>query len=355
MKSEKLIRRPSLFAAWNHFWFEPMDAWALHVLRISTGTLLLFWLLTFMGSEVALFGLNGVFDLQAYQDVGQLPNGSPVPLGWSLIYSIGTNNGLVQAFYWCSIVIALLYTLGIATRLTSILVWVITISFSINPAIRYGADSILVIFTFYIMLGYLFISQRSGSMSLAERIFGSLHGSIWQWFSKSATPSETKWSVAANLAVRLFQVHFAIIMVTTGLHKLQFGDWWAGVAFWYPTHPPMETTFESIQASPATIQLYLVVITLAQYLMLAWQLAFPFFAWKSSLRWLLLLGGVIGWIGQIAIFGLPLFGPFVFVGCLSFLQPHEWRNLLGRFSRSDTTSVQQSSSPRRTPQPAVRT
>ena len=47
-------------------------------------------------------------------------------------------------------------------------------------------------------------------------------------------------SIAANLTVRLVQVHFAIVLVVSGLHKLQFGDWWSGVAWWYPLNPPFE-------------------------------------------------------------------------------------------------------------------
>ena len=41
--------------------------------------------------------------------------------------------------------------------------------------------------------------------------------------------------------MRLLQVHFAVVVVTSGLHKLQFGDWWAGLASGIPLHPPFET------------------------------------------------------------------------------------------------------------------
>ena len=70
---------------------------------------------------------------------------------------------------------------------------------------------------------------------------------------------------------------------------------------------------------------YFFFLSLAQYAVLAWQFAFPFFAWKRNFRVLLIGGGVIAWIGSVFIFGLPLFGPFTLLGCLSYLTPEEWR------------------------------
>ena len=35
-------------------------------------------------------------------------------------------------------------------------------------------------------------------------------------------------------------------------------------------------------------------------------------------------GGLIIWAGAFFVFRLPLFGPFVLLGCLSFLRPNEW-------------------------------
>ena len=37
-------------------------------------------------------------------------------------------------------------------------------------------------------------------------------------------------SVAANVALRLFQVHFCIIYINSGMSKLQGAAWWNGEA-----------------------------------------------------------------------------------------------------------------------------
>ena len=60
-------------------------------------------------------------------------------------------------------------------------------------------------------------------------------------------------------------------------------------------------------------------------MVLAWQLAFPLFAWRPKWGRVLLLGGAaIYWGGVYFLFKLPEFGPFVFLASLSFLSPEEW-------------------------------
>src|SRR5439155_26955419 len=97
----------------------------------------------------------------------------------------------------------------------------------------YDADALLVCLAFYLMLGHLFAGQRRADLSPLARLFGELPA--WLRRRKEEDPQP---SLAANLALRLLQVHFALIVVTAGLHKLQFGDWWGGVAYWYAVYPP---------------------------------------------------------------------------------------------------------------------
>jgi hypothetical protein len=61
--------------------------------------------------------------------------------------------------------------------------------------------------------------------------------------------------------------------------------------------------------------------------MLAWQVGFPLFAWKPRWRFLLVGGAVIGWLGMVFVYRLPLFGPAILIGCLGYLTPAEWQRL----------------------------
>ncbi len=128
------------------------------------------------------------------------------------------------------------------------------------------------------------------------------------------------------------QVHFAIVVATSGVHKLQFADWWAGAAYWYPLHPPMLMDAGKLAAEKIHGDMTLFVLSVAGYCALAWQLAFPLFAFRKRLRVLLLAGGIVGWIGAAWLYGEPTFGPLYALACLTYLTPAEWRWLTDRVS-----------------------
>lgn len=327
MNTSHVTERPGHRCAWTSFWFTPRDPAGLHALRLVSGLLFLTWLLTLAGQRQAFFGLDGWFDRQAYREASRLPGGPPTPLGWSALYLAGSSPALLNAVYWGSVAILALFTLGVAPRLTAVLTWVVVASFTASPAAGFEADYLLGILAFYLMLGYLLLGQWDGSRSLTARLLGPANA----WFSGPWSPARP--SYAANLAVRLLQVHFAAIVCVSGLHKLQFGDWWAGVAFWYPLHPPFETTPDALRARMAEGTSYLVTLSLMQYVALAWQIGFPAFAWRRSWRFVVLAGGVFGWLGSVFLYAQPLFGSVYLIGCLSYLASESWRALVSWSAR----------------------
>jgi len=321
------LSRQPWYEPWSRFWFNPVDPIGMHVLRLMTGLLLLLLLLPLAGQADALFGLAGWIDREALQAAADPNEGLP-PLGWSVLYLAGDSAALIQVIYWASIVVVALFTLGLAVRVTAVLSWVVVVSFLSNPAIAYDADFLLLIPTFYLMIGYVFYGQFSRDASILDRILGPRDAIVDRLFVRGGASEES--SHAANFAVRLFQVHFALVMVASLLHKLNMAEWWSGVAFFYPLHSPYGTTRDDLIALAPSSAGYFFMLSLAQYLVLAWQFAFPFFAWKRSFRILLLGGAVAAWIGNMFIFGLPLFGPFVLIACLNYLTPAEWRGIQNR-------------------------
>jgi hypothetical protein len=321
--SNDLARRLySPVRAWQRFWFTPARPAALHAVRLLAGLLFLAWLLPLAGHVGALFGLDGWFDAQAYREAGRLAD-APAPLGWSLLYLAGNSRALLDTLYGLSLLVLALFTLGVVPRLTAPLAWVVVASFLANPAARADGDELLAVLALYLAAGYLLFGLR-------QRLTGPAF--VWPLGGRRADRSPP--SYAANLALRLLQVHLAVVVVVSGLHKLQFGDWWAGVAYWYPLHRPFETTPEMIRARAAGAGGYLFLLSLAQYAALAWQLTFPFFAWRRAWRPVLLAGGALGWLGAALLYREPLFGPALFVGCLSYLTPEEWLALRGLAGRA---------------------
>jgi hypothetical protein len=327
-----LVGLPGFVRSWLQFWFTPVDPVGLHAVRFLAGVLFIFWLLPFAGNLDAFFGPDGWLDLQAIAEMrtqsatGQLTAGPREMPGWSILDLAGGDPTLLTVVYGLCLGVLVLFTLGLWTRLTSVLTWVIVVSFMANPAIAFDADFLLVMLAFYLMVGYVLLGLRTQRLSGASLLLGSR--ATWLLGHSSAGAVR---STAANLALRLLQVHLALILFLSGLHKLQFGEWWRGVALWYPLHPAFETSIVSARASALVSFFYLALLSLVGYGVLAWQIGFPFFAWRRGWGWrgLLLSGAVLGWLGCSFVYRLPLYGPALFIGSISFLSAVEWHTLLG--------------------------
>ena len=121
--------------------------------------------------------------------------------------------------YLAMMVVLALFTVGLWTRITSILSLVVVISF-VNrvPEALFGLDKLNTVLTIYLAIGP---SGRALSIDrwLARR-------------KKPGLPAAPGTSVGANFALRLIQVHMCIIYMFAGLSKLQGVAWWNGTAMW---------------------------------------------------------------------------------------------------------------------------
>jgi hypothetical protein len=325
------------------FWFTPADIIGLGLIRFLAGLLFIAWLLPFAGQVQAVFGLQGWFDAQAYteaaglQAIGASRLGDPTrlsevtlkPASWSILYLCAANPTALEAAYWVSLAIVALFTLGFWTRLTALASWLVVASFTASPVTNYEGDTLLAILAFYLMVGYLLLGQRQKDLPLTQRLFGSAPAWLFRRPLDHSPLTASHRSVGANLALRLLQIHLAIVFVTSGLHKLQFGDWWAGLALWYPVFPPFGTTLDQIRSHAPHAMSYLTILSIGAYAILAWQIGFPLFAWRPRLRVVLLGGAAIGWLGTAFLFKMPIVGPAILIGCLSFLTPTEWHRIAG--------------------------
>src|SRR5262249_50899508 len=172
---------------WVRFWFTPADPIGLHWVRVFAGLVFLFWLLPFAGQLDAFYGAQGWIDSEAYYEMSRadqrlqailsgaeqgIPPQPVPPRGWSLLYLVWNDSGMLHAFYWGSLAVILLFTLGLCTRVTSVLTWMIVVSFLANPVLRFEAEFLLVIVAMYLMVGYGLQGLWTRRLSPAEKIFG---------------------------------------------------------------------------------------------------------------------------------------------------------------------------------------
>jgi hypothetical protein len=312
------------------FWFTPSDPVGLHALRVLVGLLALCWLLPLAGQQQELFGLGGWFDRAAYNEAARLPDGPAQPFAWSVLYVCGSDPTRLAVAYWAAVAVLTLFTVGLWPRPLALLSWVVVVSFTASPAVVGDVDPLLGVLTFYLIVGYVLTGQRARGQPLAARLLGPRLA--WRYGAGEA-------SVGANVALRLLQVHLAVVVFVSGLHKLQFGDWWAGVALWYPLHPPFEMTAEQAQRLAPEVAGQVTLLSLAGYLTLAWQLGFPCFAWRPRWRPVLFGGAALGWLGTALVYDLPLLGPALVVGCTAYLTAAEWHRLLWLLARVPGSSA----------------
>lgn len=315
---------------WRQFWFAPADPIGMHAIRVMFGLMAVAWLISFFGHQRALLGIDGWADRQTYREIQDAMNfgdGPPVPLGWSLTF-LATTPTATDGFYFASIIAAILFTVGIVPRITGVLVWLAIASFTENPATRYGGDVYLIVFSMYLAMGYVLFGLET---DFAGRL-GRLLGRRLPWFFGTSSfgrqSNVANASVAANFTMRLLQVHMAVMMTASGLHKLQISEWWSGTALWLP-RPAFHTSLEEALAVPFAPRLWLIVLSLSACLIITWQVSFPFLMWQRRWRPTMILAAVMGCAAHAFLYRLPTFGPAVVVGCLTFIGAEQWRRAVG--------------------------
>ncbi len=120
---------------WDAFFFAPADPTALGLIRIAAG-LLAFWSLLVFGLDLHdYFGPDGWAELSAIR-AGQRP------MVWSLWFMV-PDGGLRLAWAGCLAILAL-WTLGLFSRWTAILSWLIVVSTVRRlPVALFGFDQVL--------------------------------------------------------------------------------------------------------------------------------------------------------------------------------------------------------------------
>ena len=306
---------------WNQFFFTPADPTALGLIRVATG-LLAFWSLLVLGLDLPdYFGSDGWAEPSAVRAAQR-------SLTWSFWFLV-PDGGLRTAWAACLVVLAL-YTVGLFSRTTAVLAWVIVVSTVRRvPVALYGFDQVLSPLTLYLAAtgaGGQAVSldrflrrwrqARSGAAIPAPSspVPGGAARRVAP--AEPAAPSPT---VSANLSLRLIQLHLLLIYGMAGLGKLQGPSWWNGLALW-GTMTAGE--FVSFDFTPMARRPML--INLMTHASLALELLYPILIWIRVTRPLALLGAAALHLG-IALMspGLAEFSLAMMAANLAFV-PGTW-------------------------------
>ncbi len=269
---------------WNVFWHRPADPGVLGLIRVLTGLILIY--------------SHGVWGLALEDFFG--------PYGWVSRDLARNAPGVDQAysFWWyvpeswlwpaylASMAVLVVFTLGLWTRVSSILAFLVVVSFVQRvPEALFGLDKLQVILTFYLAIG-----DSGKALALDSR-------------QCPARPT-----AMANLGQRLIQVHMCMIYLFAGLDKLRGTSWWTGEAMWLALanheYRTIDVTWLAWHPWALNALCHCSIIL---------ELSFCVLVWLPMWRPLVLTAMIGLHVGIGATLGLWTFSLIMIVGCLSFL------------------------------------
>ncbi len=286
----------SLARWWNAFWYTPADPTLLGVVRILTGLMLLYTHAVWGMALDAFFGptawLSKELVLSIQSDQFAYSFWWLVPSNW------------MWPAYGVSMLILALFTIGLWTRVTSIMALVVVISFAHRvPEALFGLDQINAMLTLYLAIG------NSGQALSVDR-----------WMAlrrRGAAAAQPAPSVSANLAQRLINVHMCVIYFFAGTAKLQGPAWWNGEAMWRAF-----SNLEYQSTDMTWLAWHPWLSNLMTHVSVLWEISFCVLIWRPRWRPVMLAGAVVMHVGIGACLGMWTFGLIMLVGCASFL-PNE--------------------------------
>jgi uncharacterized membrane protein YphA (DoxX/SURF4 family) len=272
---------PWPLARWP-WWTEPIRAERLAALRIALAAVLLVDVLgTYLPCSQDFFGPNSLGSASIFE-------GSPTSGPWSLARHVEAPHVPTLAVAaWT--VISLLLLVGLASRLNALAAWAFSLIFlNLNPHVHNAGDTIRTIILFYLM-----VSPCGAAWSLDN------------WRRRRHRPRAEAASVHP-WPVCLLLVQLAIIYFYNGVHKFLGPQWRAGTALHYVLADLSLARMSYVQL-PAPFWLTQPLT----WMVLAWEIGFPFLVYCRPTRTVTLLFGVAMHVGIGLTMELGMFAPYM--------------------------------------------
>jgi hypothetical protein len=288
---------------WNRFWFEPADPATLGLIRIFAGAMLLYTHLVWSLDLDAFFGAQG-----------WLPRDTVTLLqkdtyAWSYLWWFQSSPVALWGVHLAALAVFALLTVGLFTRVTSILALVAALSYVGRvPGALFGLDQINTMLALYLAIG------PSGDAFSVDR-----------WLRRrragGVLPDEPKWT--ANLAIRLIQIHLCIIYLFAGTAKLTGAGWWDGTAMWMALG---NMEYQSLDMT--WLADWPRLINFMTHVTVYWEIFYCALIWPRLTRPVMLALAIPMHMGIAICLGMVTFGLAMLIANLAFVSPWVVRRLL---------------------------
>jgi hypothetical protein len=296
--------------AWNRFWFLPSDPLTLSVIRVLAGLIAFYTVLTFTPDLITFFGPHG---LLALENISRMQE--PTYFSFSYFWLFDDPVQL-QVAHWIGLTVLGMFTLGLFTRVTSVLALVVTLAyFHRGFALISEMEHILAFVLFYLCLG------PSGKYFSLDRLLHKRRSPAPAHQMIARKPAVGYWS--ATVALRLIQIHLALVYFMMAIGQLREDTWWDGTAVWWlggrQESAMIDISF--LYAAPFVINLW----TLG---FVVFEICFGALAWNRFLAPLMVVLSFFAWTSIGLITGMLPFAAIMIVAGLAFLPASSTRTAL---------------------------
>ena len=293
------------YARWKEFWFSAEDPITLGMIRFLTGWMLAYNLLVWGSDLQAFFFSDG---LQPLNSILKFHEGQYV---FSFLFYVPDE--WLAPVHWTCFGVALMFCVGLGTRVTSILAYIITVSYSQRvPVANFGLDQILGLLCLYLAIGPSGAALSVDSWLRKRRMQAAgLPDDVCKAPVKSAS---------CRMSLRLIQIHLCVIYFWAGFAKLKGDSWWTGEAMWQVMANQEYQTIDLTWMAWVPWLPYVIA-----HVTVAWEVFFCVLVWNKTLRPLMLLMGTAMHIGIGAFLGMWTFGLIMTFAYFSFADTVAWR------------------------------
>jgi hypothetical protein len=293
-----------LGGAWNRFWFHPSDPFDLCVMRIVFGALALLWQLSYTADLIRWFGRLGWFDAGVIDK--WITAESAGSFNGRLSFLFNDTTSVLWTMHGLSSLVLLAFTLGVFTRVTSVLSFAVVLAYIHRAPFVCSATEVVL----SMLIGYLCLAPCGQALSWDARR------------RPATTPRDSVW---ATLARRLLQVHLVAIYLVMALSKLGAPTWWNGEAVWWLAAQPLsrDVNLLALRDLPLVLNLWTYGILIVEF-------SFVLFVWNLWLRPLVLAAATASWISLALAsgnFALPI---TMIVAHLVFVPSWFWKESIAR-------------------------
>ncbi|RIK86663.1 MAG: HTTM domain-containing protein [Planctomycetota bacterium] len=288
-----------LWAAWNRFWFTPVDPATLSLVRLLGGGMLLYTHLVWSLDLSGFIGPDGYTPL-AFMD--QLQREWSV---WSVFAWTGSMWGVWTIHIVALVAFAMLF-MGLFSRTSAVVAYLLAVSYAhrVTPGAYFGLDKANCMIALYLVLG------PCGARYSLDRL----------WRLRRGDQAPAPPSVSANIAVRLLQLHLCVVYLFSGLAKLEGVTWKLGTAMWWAA-----ANYEYQSLDLTWLAGWPMLVALITHLTLFWELFYCCLVWNRFTRPIVLWTAVVVHGGIALFMGMITFGLAMIIANLSFLRPETVR------------------------------